>query len=544
MDFQFWMLPEDQMHMDQADEDGRHQAHPSNVTAPRTHPYADNDEPLMTTISQDEPAPSSDSAELPSKGVKQTFPSRQMMQELVELFFSDIHKYLPCLHRSKFLADIDEEGALERPTALILSVLAAATSIHPDPGLKRNGADWNTQAKRMFDSAVTQGQFSLPNLQAAVWMIFYGFIVADMAEVWVLLGKAYRMACPLGFHQIDTKRTGVVGFARPPRTLEEKEERRRVMWALYLLDRGLSSGCGWPLAINDRHFMVNFPIEDDVFQSADNEDFANAFSEPFVHASFTSPTFSSPNGDSQTCYSLVLKINVLMGRIMEYNNDPDPFSCPEQRSNEFDELVAQLTRFSVSLPPKYTSLLGTSKAEGGMLLWLNFLLHSCFVLLHHPTVSESSSSSSLSNVRSPTSVSPGSVPNGAQSSEFLRCLAAVKNIIALINDAAIISSESLLNPFFAPIYAVCARILVVHFLETGDQTSRSNIDLLLLVLDRMPWTAMVNKYKNTTLRDLTRDPRSVNHIKISNGNYLEPECAPASMQSEEYHGRIPNVAQR
>ena len=47
----------------------------------------------------------------------------------------------------------------------------------------------------------------------------------------------------------------------------ELEERRKTIWVLFFLDRSLSCLAGFSLAIDDRHFDVNYPVDDGQFQA-------------------------------------------------------------------------------------------------------------------------------------------------------------------------------------------------------------------------------------------------------------------------------------
>jgi len=204
--------------------------------------------------------------------VPEELPSHDTIVELFELFFDQIHPIIPCLYRKQILADIQQGGSLSKPQPLVFAVLALASLVHPAQAVQDRSARWHTAAKRGFDTAVTRGNYSLNNVQASIYICMYCFVTAELSELWIFLGKGYRMSNPLGLHQIDSPRRGrFPGFLPHPKSEQDLEERRRAAWGLYVLDSFFSCSCGWPLAINDRDFCVNFPVDEDVFQSGEIE---------------------------------------------------------------------------------------------------------------------------------------------------------------------------------------------------------------------------------------------------------------------------------
>ena len=197
----------------------------------------------------------------------QSVPSHEIISQLVTIFFNVIHPLLPCLHRNRFLADILPGGRLSQPCALLFAVLAISAPMHPDPAVHARSAEWLHLCRQHFEMAIQLGRFSLYNVQAAIWCTFKSFVIADMPPCWIMLGNAYRMAIPLGLHRVDAVRYH--SFLPPPTTESQKEERRRIMWAIYRLDRYLSFCCGWPMAIQDKELCTNYPVEEYIFQNSD-----------------------------------------------------------------------------------------------------------------------------------------------------------------------------------------------------------------------------------------------------------------------------------
>ena len=193
--------------------------------------------------------------------------SNQQRLELLEMFFTSYHPLLPCIHRNTFVERVNRGGSTESD-ALLCATLAVAASAHPDDHLRYLQNSWLSRARLLFDKDINGSTFPTRSLQAAVWIIFNAYISGDLTEAWFMLGKACRLAHLLGFDRIDCSRSDrFISMVPGPRDAIELEERRKTIWVLFFLDRSLSCLGGFSLAIDDRVFHVNYPVDDMHFQS-------------------------------------------------------------------------------------------------------------------------------------------------------------------------------------------------------------------------------------------------------------------------------------
>lgn len=193
-------------------------------------------------------------------------PSHQQILELLEIFFSSYHHFLPCIHRKSFVDRIQRGGSIVSDPLLqvILAITAPAHSSHQVQALRDC---WLARAKSLFEKDLSFSTFPTQSLQAAVWIIFCAYVAGELTEAWFILGKACRFAQFLGCDRVDCGRSErLVTMSPQIRDAIEFEERRKTVWALFLFDRSLSCLAGFSPAIDDRHFYVNFPIDDVQFQ--------------------------------------------------------------------------------------------------------------------------------------------------------------------------------------------------------------------------------------------------------------------------------------
>lgn len=220
------------------------------------------------------------------------------------------------------------------------------------------------------------------------------------------------------------------------------------------------------------------------------------------------------------------------------------------REREFCALETSLACFRISLPKELRGVIGST--EHTAVAQLQTLIHMSEILLHHAAMVDPSSSNPQSqqsynymspdvsfsqqwnmqnNPTWPTSSGTGpSTHMGEDSHHFNLCLAAAQGILSTIRETLDLEDTGPYNPFVAPAYYVCCRILCIQWFETQDPQIKADIDLIILVIDRIGelWGGVARKYKDLILYDLERDPTLSASTKFLNGlGYLGPECAPA-----------------
>jgi hypothetical protein len=194
-------------------------------------------------------------------------PPSDTIHELFAVFFDKWHSILPCLYKKKTMEDIQPGGRLVlEPNTLTYAILALAGYLHPDPAIKSASHVWAEDARRHFDRAVFSGKYSLYSVQGGLYLCLRMFGLGQLSQMWIFLSSIWRMCQPLGLHQIDAS-SPFKGFLPEPRSEQELEERRRTVWAVYILDRLASIPVPWTMNIVDREFCVNFPAPEETFQN-------------------------------------------------------------------------------------------------------------------------------------------------------------------------------------------------------------------------------------------------------------------------------------
>ncbi|MCJ1436468.1 hypothetical protein MMC27_005847 [Xylographa pallens] len=449
-----------------------------------------------------------------------SLPPEPELMEMVNIFFDNYFPMLPCISQKRFRDTTDFADQYSK-SPLIWAVCAVVCAARSDIKSLSSQSLYLVRAKRLLDGNMDSKVMEtwlpttyipiqpLESLQAAIWIAFCLFISAKFSEASIHLGNAYRYACHYGFHQIDAQRKICSNNIFAPKDAMEEEERRKVMWTLYLMDRQANCLTGIPMIIDDRFFVVNFPIDDEIFQGAEELDLAKILKDPFTRDLKALTARKPLSSISATIMRLIYTSTVLLGHIVDYHNtNAQLVTTPEAKAAGFRELENALTRSWLSIPVATIYDVPASDLDRFVLLMFN--LHKCSILLHHSAPAE---------VSHPAA---GSDPPG-----FLRCWGSVQTLLRIINQTAPLSIAPLLNPFLGAAYFLCGRFLTIRLVETQLTCYRSDLDLILMLLEKMgeKWPSLAEKWKRTIELDLAKDMGDVLAMKVGAGNYMESTYA-------------------
>ncbi|KAG6040596.1 hypothetical protein E4U41_007790 [Claviceps citrina] len=341
-------------------------------------------------------APGSDIAveDMPVYDPTSTVPVHPLILNLVKTFFVHLGCNYPFLKEAKFLRMVMEK----RVETILVDAICAIGARFSDAHQLTGGNDKlpRTERGQTFAQRAKQATvetFPCPSVgavQALLLMAYEGFGANQDSALWMYLGLAIRMAVDLGLQ----KRVGIQyqgekdpwytrhrsrgnGDSESPQdkkavnadslSLEEQkeveQERIDTFWAVFFLDRVISSGTGRPVTFRDDDFELPFPA-------------AN------VDATTGWPVL----------FPVLLEIIHLYGRVSDLlNNVHDARDLTEDRWSKLAQMEHQLTKmykswdfrlqFNVSNFKTYLSL-----GQGTTFILLHFWFHALFIVLHQPTL--------------------------------------------------------------------------------------------------------------------------------------------------------------
>lgn len=214
-------------------------------------------------------------------------PVSPLIKHLVETFFVHLGCNFPFLRRERFIQQVVDKKA---ETILVDAVcgLSARFSEHSllttsnDP--KRSKADHGKVFAQRAKSAVID-TFPCPTVaatQACLLLAYESFGAGQDSALWMYLGCAIRMAVDLGLTKLDgvkgqnfsSQASGVVADpdssqlqstpikgSREDESLMQavEQERSDTFWAVFVLDRIISTGTGRPVTLKDEDLELPFP---------------------------------------------------------------------------------------------------------------------------------------------------------------------------------------------------------------------------------------------------------------------------------------------
>ncbi|KAF4635848.1 hypothetical protein G7Y89_g2224 [Cudoniella acicularis] len=222
------------------------------------------------------------SVNLPIYDQDDPLPVNRLIIHLVEIFFAHLGCNYPFLRRKSFIQRV-EERSVEAILVDAVCALAARFSDHPLLVGSQDTAYPKSEYGNVFAQrakAAVVDTFPCPTVaatQACLLLAYEGFGAQQDSALWMFLGCAIRMAVDLGLQKLDgVKHQGQKdpenhrlsidsGQNYPPITIsaqekqEVEQERIDTLWAVFMLDRVISSGTGRPVTLRDENFELAFP---------------------------------------------------------------------------------------------------------------------------------------------------------------------------------------------------------------------------------------------------------------------------------------------
>lgn len=276
-------------------------------------PRVSGDSPSTGLLSNGGAALALDAApvEIPFYDATDPEPVAPLITHLCQTFFTHLGCNYPFLQRERFLEDLKEKKV---DAILVDAVCAVAARFSSSPLLRESNdgsipLDNEGNVTRAFRghsfaqramSAVID-TFSCPTIavaQACLLLAYEEFGTDHDSGLWMYLGTAIRMAQDLGISKLEglqlegrigptpkTVKHGQEGKLEEQRRLEQQkalsqnsnelddskladrraseQERIDTFWAIFFLDRAVSSGVGRPVTLRDKAIEISFPYRAD-----------------------------------------------------------------------------------------------------------------------------------------------------------------------------------------------------------------------------------------------------------------------------------------
>lgn len=195
---------------------------------------------------------------------QKVLPPPSMMRDLVNIYFTRIHPWIPILHEPTFEAMMRAKDGYGQPADVVLQAITSAT-------IRFYNTDRQTQDlyhSRCHDAVVlaSMDRFSVETLQASIILAFNTVGAGRGPRSWSLVASATRIVEQLGLaveeeDAAQDKLLNRIGFLPSAKTPTERESLRRIFWCIFLQDRFCSVSTGWNTSLTSTDIKRRLPVE-------------------------------------------------------------------------------------------------------------------------------------------------------------------------------------------------------------------------------------------------------------------------------------------
>ncbi|KAJ5893219.1 hypothetical protein N7495_004910 [Penicillium taxi] len=204
------------------------------------------------------------------------FISTEVVTELVDFYFLNIHPWIPMLDEERFrtcVKSLDESRGIH---CILHAVIAVCARFSQSESLGDEARKVDI-AKKSRQKAILDGMetFSIENLQALVIIAFDTIACGRGPSSWSMVGSMVGTVEQLQLsieedELYNTKNSGEIliqrmVFLTPSSSWSEAEERRRVFWTVFLMDRFCSVSTGWKMSLNMTDVKRRLPCEGSIW---------------------------------------------------------------------------------------------------------------------------------------------------------------------------------------------------------------------------------------------------------------------------------------
>jgi hypothetical protein len=438
-------------------------------------------------------------------------PPYDLLYGLVDLYFKHINSWLPLLDRKTTLDTLFGPTPLDDADRVLLhAIVATSLRFSKDPRLTPESRMQYHESSKQRVQLYGLETSSVRALQALVILALDVTGTTNGPPGWNLLALIVRSLVQLGLavestSTIATPMYPSIALLRAavlpePKSFVEDEERRRLFWAVYLLDRYATIATAFEFALNEKEIDRKLPCRDDLFA-------ANKVLDTKWFRSTENNRYIAGMADNLGPFSYYCELLGILTRIHQFLKRPVDISSPadvEVWQQNYRTLDSELNTWHFNLPDEFANL--TRVIESGN----NGRSASCqWIMLYaayHFNVIRMNSSAAYPSSTSPIFTSSYSA--------MQRCLTAVYNLRQLCQFVVNNGMLDKLGPPFAFSIWVGARVLLVHG-STMDHEVDPEIGLFVSTLAEIgQYWEVARRYSEILTRVLQEYRQSLRTVDV------------------------------
>ena len=210
-------------------------------------------------------------------GIENALPSKSVIDLVIVQYFATIHHWIPMLHEGRFRARLQDINELVHLTTL-LHALTAITLRHIDleqTDLDLDAVDEQIQTSTDIVKLHALENISVENCQALIMLCWDRMGCGDWSKAWSILGSLTRTVDYLQMTvEPDASQAhpllAPVTLLNASKSHAEAEERKRVFWHIFLLDRLCAMCCGWSTTFSSDNVSRQLPCNGGIWRRGED----------------------------------------------------------------------------------------------------------------------------------------------------------------------------------------------------------------------------------------------------------------------------------
>ncbi|UKZ78970.1 hypothetical protein TrVFT333_006719 [Trichoderma virens FT-333] len=302
-------------------------------------------------------------------------PPDELMDALIEIYFEQVHQWIPMLHVRHFRQRLSMPNGRESASTIFYAITSLCARFSDDPRLG-HGPQKTAYARACRQVVILRSMesFSVENLQALTICAFDLIGGGRGPSAWSIVGSMTRTVeqLQLSVEEEDQEKPLVKALIRRMNFLprchswSETEERRRVFWNIFIMDRFCSIATGWNFSLTSADVKRRLPCEGCLWERGQPLDVPTPY---FGIADLTSranpavPT-ARPDGEDQDllggfafCIEATESLSLVTSFFLQHDLD---FSDPHQFQLwlvRFKQLDLRLIQWKIFLPKPWREAL-------------------------------------------------------------------------------------------------------------------------------------------------------------------------------------------
>ncbi|KAF9879358.1 hypothetical protein CkaCkLH20_02901 [Colletotrichum karsti] len=394
-------------------------------------------------------------------------PEADLVDNLVEVYFANIHPWIPMLHVRQFRERMQDAEQRSQLITIFHAIVSLCARFSQDPRLG-SSEEKSRYAKRCRQFVILNSMesFSVENLQALTIIAFDTIGSGRGPSAWSIVGSMTRTVEQLQLSVEDEDQAPALKhlikrmeFLPPCRFWSEREERRRVFWNIFLMDRFCSIATGWNFSLTSADVKRRLPCEGALWEAGKPLETPTPYfgvADQSSGASGTLPT-ARPEEAAQDslggfayCIEATESLSLVTSFFLQQAIDVSKPHEIQVWLMKFKQLDLRLVQWKIFLPEQWREAC-VLNSDGIMdpNLTLAHISHNCAVVLLHQGIAYPLPEWQATGIR---------LPSGSSAET---CLAAATEV-AIIAEKFLQDSQHVVSPQFAFCFFICGRMFLAH----------------------------------------------------------------------------------